>query len=358
MPTLFEHIVARRLSHEYEDVATEALAFIVAEEPKARDALVDLLRAAQPSLTEPLTFSAQKVLLDARPDLAGTTPNGQVEVLIENKFWAGLTEAQPVAYLQRLGQAGTLLAFVAPDLRVATVWDELARRMKGVVDFVMLAPPAGFERLASTSLGPRLALTSWGKLLRVLELGVAGSPLREADVAQLRSLCELADAQAFLPLRPDEITDQRTPALLLKLSRVARKAVEQARTQGLINTDGLRPTHFADGTGHYVRFGERPSAVGWLGVHLTSWQRHGRSPIWTRFWRLTDKIGPCLQQWAIERGRVVLVDGEYLLVGVDLLPGQEEDAVVADIVAQIAELRRVLPPVESQAAPDEEASAA
>ncbi|MEW6269193.1 MAG: hypothetical protein AB1689_07850 [Thermodesulfobacteriota bacterium] len=353
MSTLFEHIVARRLSHEYENVATEALAFIVSEEPKARDALVDLLRAAQPSLSGSLMFSAQKLLADARPDLAGTTASGEILVLIENKFWAGLTEAQPVAYLQHIGPAGTLLAFVAPDLRVATLWDELTRRMKGAVDFEILAPPAGFERLATTSLGPRLALMTWGKLLRALDLAVAGSSARASDLAQLRGLCDRVDAEAFLPLRADEITDQRIPARILQLTNLAEKAIAVARAHGILSTGGLRPSHFFDRAGRYVWFGERPSIHGWLGVDLASWHRHGRTPVWVRFWGVVDKIGTLLQRWAVEHDRAVIVEREEVLVGVDLPVGQEEDAVVADIVAQVGDLKRVLPPIESPVAPEE-----
>ena len=37
-----------------------------------------------------------------RPDLAGVDREGRECVLIEAKFWAGLTSNQPVAYLKRL----------------------------------------------------------------------------------------------------------------------------------------------------------------------------------------------------------------------------------------------------------------
>jgi hypothetical protein len=59
MTTIFEHIVSRRLSQQYEDVATDALAFILDRDKAAREALVELLRSAQPGLSSGLVFSAQ-----------------------------------------------------------------------------------------------------------------------------------------------------------------------------------------------------------------------------------------------------------------------------------------------------------
>lgn len=43
--SLFSHIVSRRLSAEYENVATEGLLYIVCSVPKAKRALVELFRA-------------------------------------------------------------------------------------------------------------------------------------------------------------------------------------------------------------------------------------------------------------------------------------------------------------------------
>jgi hypothetical protein len=48
---------------------------------------------------------------------------GTPRVFIENKFWAGLTENQPVAYLRLLAQyaSPTVLLTVVPASRLETV---------------------------------------------------------------------------------------------------------------------------------------------------------------------------------------------------------------------------------------------
>ena len=51
-----------------------------------------------------------------RPDLAGFDRNGRERVLVEAKFWAGLTDNQPIAYLERLpaNRPGALLFDLDP----------------------------------------------------------------------------------------------------------------------------------------------------------------------------------------------------------------------------------------------------
>ena len=64
------------------------------------------------------------------PDLAVFGHDGQERILLEAKFWAGLTENQPGTYLARLPDDGatSVLLFVAPEARLESIWTELRRR--------------------------------------------------------------------------------------------------------------------------------------------------------------------------------------------------------------------------------------
>jgi len=130
MNTVFSHIVQRRLSHQSEDVATEALAFILNSSEPARRAFTDLLRRIKPDLPD-LYFRTQRTAGDARPDMWGLDESNTPHVFIENKFWAGLTENQPVEYLRRLPATPepSVLLFTVPAARQTTVWSELERRL-------------------------------------------------------------------------------------------------------------------------------------------------------------------------------------------------------------------------------------
>lgn len=66
-----------------------------------------------------------------RPDMwgfAGSVPH----VFLANKFWAGLTDNQPISYLHQLAAYPhpTILLVIAPAAREQTLWHELGRRLR------------------------------------------------------------------------------------------------------------------------------------------------------------------------------------------------------------------------------------
>ena len=88
--TMFAHIVSR-LTNRTEDVAVEALGFILSRSDAARRALRDLLKLEGLDVGE-LTDAATQVgdATLARPDLAVYDRERKERVIVEAKFWAGL----------------------------------------------------------------------------------------------------------------------------------------------------------------------------------------------------------------------------------------------------------------------------
>ena len=69
---------------------------------------------------------------ETRPDLVGLDRTmGKECVLIEAKFWAGLTDRQPKAYLDRL-DPGKALLFVAPGIEDPHALVRVALSLAGV----------------------------------------------------------------------------------------------------------------------------------------------------------------------------------------------------------------------------------
>jgi hypothetical protein len=118
-----------------------------------------------------LRFRTQQTEGSIRPDMWGFD-GVNPRVFVENKFWAGLTDNQPVNYLRQLSEytQPAVLLFVVPAEREQTLWRELIRRLE---DAGISAPDkktaAGIAQYSPTSIGPILALTSWTRLLAVLE---------------------------------------------------------------------------------------------------------------------------------------------------------------------------------------------
>src|ERR1017187_4981527 len=124
MSTVFSHIVLRRLSKEYENVATEALAFILDVSEGARTGVMKLLKVIAPELPSlrfetQQSFDTEQADASARPDIWGLD-EATLRVLIENKFGAGLTVNQPVEYLRKLATCPSpaVLLMVVPEARL------------------------------------------------------------------------------------------------------------------------------------------------------------------------------------------------------------------------------------------------
>lgn len=205
---LLTHI-ARKIARSPENLATEALVFILQESAAARRGLARLMEG-QLALTgvEGLSFSSQGHEADAGiPDLVGTDAGGHERLLIEAKFWAGLTEKQPMTYLDRLADLGGLV-FVVPAVRAEIVWRELMTRLKAAGIDAQAVGTGGSYAVEVGHSGKQLRLTSWRTVLFALEqaLQEAGEHERLEDVKQLQSLCDSMDQSAFLPINAEELS--------------------------------------------------------------------------------------------------------------------------------------------------------
>ncbi len=113
--TVLAHLVfSRGVGLKPEDATTEAMVYVLNRSEAVRRRLHALLSAVTGlPLAEVQRYEAQVQQADnQRPDIVGYTAGNQQVVLIENKFWADLTDNQPVAYLRVLARdepgAGTL----------------------------------------------------------------------------------------------------------------------------------------------------------------------------------------------------------------------------------------------------------
>jgi len=170
MDTVFSHIIQKRFSQVNEDVATDALAYVLESSDAARRGMTKLLRGIIPDLP-PLHFVTQQTEGTIRPDMWGLA-DSEPRVFVENKFWAGLTDNQPTSYLKRLAghTQPTILLVIAPAAREHTLWRELTRRLFNAgISFSERDAPAGIARSVCTDLGPILGLTSWTSVISALE---------------------------------------------------------------------------------------------------------------------------------------------------------------------------------------------
>lgn len=348
MSTVFSHIVQKRLSQKYENVATDALAFIVSQSEAARNGIMKLIRSVSADLPE-LRFRAQHSVEGARPDMCGFIGSSP-RVYIENKFWAGLTDNQPVAYLKHLGGCAqpSLLLFVVPEARIETVWRELLKRLQA--SDIMATPHPASERTlcaVDTGAGPVLAITTWTRLLAVIEVELHEDPNARNDLLQLRALCDAADLNAFTPLTAEELTNQRTPALILHMHTVVKGAVDVAVENGVVSIKECRPQMNLERVGRYALFLTHAGTGfgAWFGLHYQLWKDHGGSPLWLVFhptdWGRAAEARLALEPWCREHGLPSTYDNEFGCA-VDLPQGEELEEVIDHVAGQLSQIRDAL----------------
>jgi hypothetical protein len=360
MDTLFGHLALSFSSHP-ENLATEGLHYILSRSAEARRLFLQFLGQAGVSFGNDLVFTTQAAdATGAIPDLVGKDEQGTEVAIIEAKFWAGLTERQPVAYLKRLPPSSGLLAFVAPARRFESLWPELLTRCqnawKGEVE-VQDGQGADW-RVARITGGRRLALTSWRAMLGKLRDGLqeAEETDRAADVLQLQGLADRMDAEAFLPLTSEELTSN-LGTRIVQFCDLVDSAVERLVNDKLADTTRLR---MGGSHGAYSRFLRLHKTNCSLDFDPANWSRHGRL-IWLTAlggdWKsksVSPDVKEALHPLAHETPPRLLITQSGVQVPIDLPTQVERDAVLEAMLTQIrrvAELLKSVPPAAPSSRP-------
>ena len=279
--TLFAHIVP--LYGKTELVATEALRYILQQSEAARKALESMMVNAGVEVGSLTRFETEVSGEEGeRVDLVCYDEPGTKRVLIEAKFWAGLTDNQPNTYLANLPEdTHSALLFVAPAQRIETLWPELCRRAEEQHTLRVNSdtPTSGELRGVSIdSNGHKMLLTSWRAVLERMEsqASIAGDLVVVRDIEQLVGLTERMDSDAFLPIHSDEL-GQEFPRRMLNLVGLVNDATERIIANGWADTSRSRAASRWHGYGRNFRLYE--TAL-WFGIDFELWALHGQTPLW------------------------------------------------------------------------------
>lgn len=339
------------LASSPEDVATRALELILARSPRALSALDRLLCDLREGRTAPVSrWASQVVGADrARTDLQGFGAGEETIVILENKFWAGLTDNQPATYLGRLTHPHGVLLFVVPRTRVSLIANELALRTPAPFGpYVRL--PGDQDRLVSRSPdGRTLAVLSWDNVLTAIETALEAAEEFDnlADLRQLISLVRKMDDEGFLPLAASQLTGD-APRLILNLCELTDGAIQEVLLWPFANRRGLRASAGKGWYGHYFRL---HGFCCQLIVSASRWRTPGRSPVWLRIsdshWGVPTTVRALINtaisdpSW-VDEDRSRGWEGYWMPL--PLLEGREREPVVADLVRQIRLVAEALAP--------------
>ena len=342
--------LAPMFGSQTENLAVEALGHILSGSAAARGALSELLEVGGAGIGQVAEVRTQDVGEDgARPDLVGADRDGKERVLIEAKFWAGLTENQPGGYLTRLASARqpSALLFVAPAQRMVALWAELCRLSETAPDNASELPMDEF-RSARTSIGPYLMLTSWRSLLgrMAAKVSAAADSHAEIDIRQLRGLAEQQDAEAFLPLRREELGPQ-LPRRVIDLSGLVGDVIGRVAETEWVSIKGAKKTATATTYGIWMTFPRAKPDPGktqqFFGVDYRLWAGHGNTPLWLG---LHPSAIPRRQVQTLRQGNplALLETSDWVNIPIELPVEKERGAVLDAVVARILEIAQLLAP--------------
>ena len=352
--------LALRLANSPEDVATEGLAYVLARSDAARACVQRLANEWAPPTIRPLRpimlFQSQVAKDTSRPDLVAQDAQGEPILIFENKFWAGLTPAQPDQYLQRLAAQGGVLCFVAPQARLPILWSDLRKRTIDVAAHDRRNDPE--MKLADVGENRSLVLTSWAFLLRQLReaLEAHGDLALVADVRQLDGLAARMDTSGFIPLTAADLTAP-TARHVLQFCEVVNAVVdEHLLQQEFASVRGLKATGGKGWFGRYVRL---HATVCFLSLDMPMWAEHGRSPIWLRTTfpdtpdipKIEQAIAGLLGHDGYFRPGDVGRPGVWVPLAIE--EGREGDIVVKSVADQVLKIANVLSGIASSDVPVE-----
>ena len=280
-PTVLAH-VAWMLRGSFEDLAVEALGYILNCSETARDALTEILGDGGSEVSSIVTVHTQAAEeTGATPDLACLDSEGEKPALIEAKFDATLTKNQPVEYLRHLPtDRPSALLVVAPERRLKWLWEEMESLVRDAGDFDLgQGMISGSIRSVPVGHGRTLMLVSWTYLLQRM----ASRVVEKYEDAVLRSIIELQgvveyeDLNAFVA--PSIEFAKASEQDKERLETLVKGAIDKGVNEGWVDT-----THYSYGisiTGYvrYFAIGEVPM---WFGYDLRLWERYG-GPLWVGF---------------------------------------------------------------------------
>jgi hypothetical protein len=344
-------VLADRFVSQKENLATEALIFIMNKSEVARTSVNNLIRAIDSRINPNLIFRTQQTNSEdnAIPDIVGYDPDNVGTCIIEAKFWAGLTDNQPITYISELpADKPALLIFLCPEKRTSTLWLELLERLKNAdISFVELVSKESAFRHAKISELHSLALITWESLLSSIsdDINLKGDVAVKSDIDQLIGLCNRMNSEAFLPVSSEEISPQ-IARRNIQFADLVDELIDFGKGKGLINTDGFKATSTKK---HYTRYMKLGDYFGSIRICYDYWIDYANTPIWLDIRGLTwsenkdrNRTIEVLKTLCLHKPEKMFVIENKCFIPLYIKLGAEKPAVIEDLFSQIMEVYEML----------------
>jgi len=315
--SLLSHIASNFIS-EYENVANSSVSYLLNKYASAREALKKILNISDIPTYYTTELSTQN---NGRPDVTGKDINGNTSVIIEGKFWANLTDNQPVNYLKELKNNGRLL-FLAPDKRIESLKLDIKNRLENSDD--------------------RIAICSWDSFLNLIELenNKKHDSQLASDLMQLKELCGKMDEEGIAPLSMSDL-DSINGRLVYNFSNLIDECNSLIRKWNKADFKGMKTVGSKDGYSFYFKAFNFSCRLGFSSYDWFSKNSH--TPIWLYLqdgdWKKSEKIYHFLNNFDSKNS---YNDKDCSSYGITLKTGMDKSQIINHVVNKTKEVLEFL----------------
>lgn len=338
----FLSFIAERYHRKSEDVASDVVTYLINEFP-----VQDAIRALLTKLgfpDPPFRFRAcsRRSGENGIPDIKLYDKDGNARIIIENKFWAILTQNQPCGYLKDSGVE--LVLFVVPKSRVRRIWKEVCRccardEMCGPVTDIVGYPLQPLGRIHEKY----VAAISWDDLIDVFKQDAENTPELQVFVSQLGRLCEVEEKMEIRDIRAEHVGEGAKVVAedVYKFMRLVKPIVEAAEAGGFFRANEKQDKS-SRGDFHIGFAGELGAWKAWIGFDARVWAKNGETPIWIECGD-PENIGDLKRKLQPNREELPWFDDEdQIVVPIPLRPSAHQEIIVGAAVEQIGRVKRLL----------------
>ena len=336
-----------RIKGSQEDIASEGLTYILQRSISARKALNKIIQLESGIEFEDINYLTQNVGAKLeRPDISGIDNSGKEVIILEAKFWASLTDNQPIKYLNRLGE-NSILMFICPTLRVRPVFDELNMRLQKANFSNQIKNENHSFKLNNNK---TLIVKTWQEILGTIRIQLVqdNEQILLSDLDQIIGLCETIDNNSFQPYQSEDFA----PSFAKKINSyydLADKVIDELKKRNLADTTNLNSTPQKYG---YTRYFICDDFGMSLNVRFDFWERIADTPFWlsikdeitgTKNWIQNEDFKAFTKTIASKKSIITYENNKReLFIPIFPLLEKTEDIVVNDIADRIIELKNEL----------------
>ena len=311
--SLLSHIASKFIS-EYENVANSSISYLLNKYPSAREALKKALNIND----IPIYYTTELSTKDnGRPDITGRDMSGNKTVIIEGKFWANLTDNQPMNYLKELKNNGKLL-FLVPSKRIESLKIDIKNRINGNDN--------------------RIVIYSWNSFLSLVETenNKVNDNQLSSDLTQLKELCQKMDKEGMPPLSMSDLDPMRG-RLFYQFTDLIDECNFIIRQWDKGDFKGLKTVGSKNGYGFYFKAFEFGCKLEFSSYDWFS--KDSNTPIWLyiqdKNWRKSEKIYHFLNNFDSENS---YNDKDYSAYGIVLKTGMDKSEIISYITGKVKEI--------------------